>query len=42
MSSVRASVYKVNTQKSVTFLYTNNEYMNTVKLETPFITPKIN
>ena len=25
----KASVYKVNTQKSVTFLYTNNEYMNT-------------
>lgn len=39
----KAAVYKVNTQKSVTFLYTSNEYMNTeIRNTIPFITPKIN
>lgn len=39
----KVAVYKVNTQKSVTFLYTSNEYMNTeIRNTIPFIIPKIN
>ena len=39
----KVAVYKVNTQKSVTFLYTSSEYMNTeIRNTIPFIIPKIN